>query len=203
MVSQTGEATSSTKSHSSISENSEKPQKSEPLKNERVQSTDERLPKQSRIAVPKKGSAVINNVVEVAKQDTIISDKKPESEKSQPKPEIPPLVKMTATTDEQLKQISANRSQHQQLSHLLELALARHFNYPLLARRKGLQGKVILAFTLGRSGNIMNVRIARSSGHGILDRAAIASLNKISPLNQTPSSDISFELPVIYQIVHS
>ncbi len=44
--------------------------------------------------------------------------------------------------------------------------------YPKRAERRGLQGTVKLVFDADRNGNISNVRVANSSGHDILDRAA-------------------------------
>ncbi len=44
--------------------------------------------------------------------------------------------------------------------------------YPKRAERKGIEGTVKLVFDADRNGNINNVRVANSSGHDILDRAA-------------------------------
>ncbi len=44
--------------------------------------------------------------------------------------------------------------------------------YPKRAERGGIQGTVKLVFDADRNGNIRNVRVAISSGHDILDRAA-------------------------------
>ncbi len=45
--------------------------------------------------------------------------------------------------------------------------------YPKRAERRGLQGTVKLVFDADRNGNISNIRVGNSSGHDILDRAAI------------------------------
>ena len=82
----------------------------------------------------------------------------------------------------------------------LQQALARHFNYPLQARRRGWQGEVILAFTLERNGQILDIQIARGSGHRALDRAALASLNKVGRIEHASTQALSFELPVIYRL---
>ncbi len=57
--------------------------------------------------------------------------------------------------------------------------LARHFNYPLLARRRGWEGEVLLAFRLEADGRITGAHVARSSGYGVLDRAALTALGKV------------------------
>ena len=45
-------------------------------------------------------------------------------------------------------------------------------NYPYLARRKGLEGKVLLKVAVGPDGRAREVTVAQSSGHEVLDRTA-------------------------------
>lgn len=45
--------------------------------------------------------------------------------------------------------------------------------YPLLARRRGYQGKVLLELLVRKDGKVGCIRLARSSGYEALDRAAI------------------------------
>lgn len=91
----------------------------------------------------------------------------------------------------------------QRLLSEIKIEFSRHFRYPPRALRKQLEGKVILSFRLDSTGTIQSVVIAKSSGHGILDRAAIKSLSRIAPLTGSPKSGLSFELPVIYRIHNS
>ena len=44
--------------------------------------------------------------------------------------------------------------------------------YPLAARRRGLEGRVLLAVLVGADGSAQEVRVQRSSGHRALDAAA-------------------------------
>jgi len=90
-----------------------------------------------------------------------------------------------------------------ELSQLMQLALARHFRYPFQALRRGLEGEVIVAFTLKVDGQIENIRIASSSGYSILDSAALQTLNKVSRIERTLDHAYSFKLPVIYQLQDS
>jgi protein TonB len=48
--------------------------------------------------------------------------------------------------------------------------------YPVLARRRGLQGNVVLEVLVSRFGNVIDLRVLSSSGHPILDRAAKSSV---------------------------
>ncbi|MBL7226066.1 MAG: energy transducer TonB [Desulfobacteraceae bacterium] len=49
--------------------------------------------------------------------------------------------------------------------------------YPKRARRRGYEGTVVLEVLVDRSGRVKELRILRSSGHTILDRAALKSVN--------------------------
>jgi protein TonB len=85
----------------------------------------------------------------------------------------------------------------------LQRELTHYFNYPILARRNGWQGEVILAFRLEVDGTIMNARVARSSGYGVLDRAALNALGKVKRINHTLQQVQDMQLPVIYRLQES
>jgi protein TonB len=51
-------------------------------------------------------------------------------------------------------------------------------SYPLLARRRSYEGTVILDVLVGSDGTVDSIKLAQSSGHETLDRAAIKSVRK-------------------------
>jgi protein TonB len=82
----------------------------------------------------------------------------------------------------------------------LQQEIARHFSYPLLARRRGWQGEVLLAFRLESDGRIIDARVARSSGYGVLDRAALDALGKVGRISPGTEYGFAMQLPVIYRL---
>jgi protein TonB len=50
--------------------------------------------------------------------------------------------------------------------------------YPLAARRRGLQGGVLLTAHIRADGSCAEVRLARSSGHPLLDTAAVTAVQQ-------------------------
>jgi len=48
--------------------------------------------------------------------------------------------------------------------------------YPVVARRRGFQGNVVLEVLVGQIGNVLDLRVLSSSGYPILDRAAKSSV---------------------------
>ncbi|WP_346896681.1 energy transducer TonB [uncultured Roseibium sp.] len=78
--------------------------------------------------------------------------------------------------------------------------LRRAKRYPSQARRNNLRGTVTVRFTVARSGAVSGVRLARSSGHTILDQAALEMVHRASPMPKVPDdirgSKLSFTVPV-------
>lgn len=78
-------------------------------------------------------------------------------------------------------------------------SLAGRVGYPLAARREHLQGVVILRLRLAADGRVLGVRMSRSSGHEVLDQAALASVSSLGALPAPPEGvpwDEQRELPV-------
>jgi len=76
--------------------------------------------------------------------------------------------------------------QSQLLSHL-----ARHKRYPDEARRRGIQGTSQVRFSLDRSGKVLHVELAKSSGNAALDRATLAMIKRASPVPAPPAEMLS------------
>jgi len=68
----------------------------------------------------------------------------------------------------------------------LNQALKRSKDYPRRAKRMRKEGKVEVSFTIHRSGAVSDVRIKKSSGSSILDKAAIQAVKKIDGLLPFP-----------------
>jgi protein TonB len=65
--------------------------------------------------------------------------------------------------------------------HVLDW-LAQHRSYPRAARRAGIEGTVHVRFVVDPQGRIAESSIERSSGARVLDRAALALLERASPV---------------------
>ncbi len=86
----------------------------------------------------------------------------------------------------------------------LHTSLAHHFDYPYVARLRGWEGRVLLAFIVQASGDLNDIRIVRSSGFTLLDDSAVDSLKKVQRLPEAVAwlegRDIEMQLPVIYRL---
>jgi len=63
----------------------------------------------------------------------------------------------------------------------LRSGIYRVWNYPASAAREGRQGRSLLSMTFDRDGKLTDLKLLRSSGTSILDKAAMAAVRKGGP----------------------
>jgi protein TonB len=61
-----------------------------------------------------------------------------------------------------------------------------HWEYPELALRYGLQGRLSLEFTIGANGQLERLRLVRSSGSQLLDEEALRAIKSAAPFPPVP-----------------
>lgn len=72
-----------------------------------------------------------------------------------------------------------------------------NLNYPDVARREGVSGKLLLDVALNPDGSVRNISILKTSGHAAIDEAAIRIVNLAAPYPPFPP-DISKEADVLH-----
>lgn len=74
--------------------------------------------------------------------------------------------------------------------------------YPAEARAKRLSGETQVAFSLDANGAVQGLKIAQSSGHGVLDAAALDWINRANPLPAPPAQAVgrAFALPMKFAV---
>lgn len=78
--------------------------------------------------------------------------------------------------------------------------LERYKRYPNEAQRRREQGVVRLAFNVDRRGGVHSVRILRSSGSSLLDRATLALPRRAAPLPPPPAGFGGRRIPIVVPI---
>jgi protein TonB len=92
----------------------------------------------------------------------------------------------------------------EQLAVRIHEAVQPYFEYPLLARRKGWEGEVLLALRVESDGSLRVLRVLSSSGYRLLDRAAVEALARLARLPDArglPHKGMETELPVVYRLI--
>ena len=100
---------------------------------------------------------------------------------------------------------AARASRHRALyEQTLAGWIARHKNYPEIARRRGVTGSGLLRVRIARDGRLLEQSIEQSTGSALLDRAAADMLDRAAPLppvpETLPAGDYEFLLPVEYRL---
>lgn len=83
---------------------------------------------------------------------------------------------------------------------MLELignAIEKAKSYPMLARKRGIEGTVFVSFRINESGRPDEIEIKKSSGHSILDSATVKVVKKAAPY---PHTNNRVEVPVAYRL---
>jgi periplasmic protein TonB len=78
-----------------------------------------------------------------------------------------------------------------------QAALSKHLFYPPQAVAMGLEGEVILLLSLAENGQLVSATVARSSGHALLDQAALDAARNIGALPGNPRQTL---FPVSFRL---
>jgi len=93
----------------------------------------------------------------------------------------------------------------QQLLDSLQKALVPHFNYPLLARRRGWQGIVRVGMRVEANGRLTHLHLVEPSPYSVLNTAAIASLSQLARLPNAGTwlqgRQVDLVIPVEYRLL--
>ena len=80
----------------------------------------------------------------------------------------------------------------------IRASIERSIRYPLPARKRKIEGTVLVAFDINAAGSPLNIRVIKSSGHAILDDEAASAIRRAAPLPHL-SGDI--KIPISFRLV--
>ncbi len=83
---------------------------------------------------------------------------------------------------------------------LIRTAIERAKMYPLLARKKRIEGTAVIGFTINSNGYPQEVRTQKSSGYEILDSAALKIVTKAAPF---PKVNGEIIVPITFKLMES
>jgi protein TonB len=112
--------------------------------------------------------------------------------------ETPDVVKVPAKPPAPDKPSEKPQASIKREVQIAQKKLSQHLYYPPEAVARGIEGEVRLIIALTDDGRIDDVNIAASSGHPILDNAAIKAAYAIGKLNGATSRELI--LPVIFRL---
>jgi len=78
--------------------------------------------------------------------------------------------------------------------------IQKNITYPILARKMGWEGEVLIKFKLCKNGEVHEITVEKSSGYQILDDNAIKTIKSVSYLFPKPDEDIYIKIPIVYRL---
>lgn len=93
-----------------------------------------------------------------------------------------------------------NTGNNQHLYALIRTAIEKTKTYPFLARKKKIEGTVLTGFTINNKGYPQDIKIKKSSGHEILDSAAMKIVKNSAPLPYVRGEII---VPITFKLTDS
>ncbi len=116
-----------------------------------------------------------------------------------------PVNQAPITTDSSV-QSQAITSEKVRYMTQLSLWLNKHKKYPTIARRRNLEGELIISFVINRDGHLLRYDLVKSSSHQSLNNAAIKMLKRASPMPAVPtvlqenSDEFEYTIPVSFSL---
>jgi protein TonB len=89
---------------------------------------------------------------------------------------------------------------YEAITSTLQSRLQQAVSYPLIARANGWEGTVILAVRLDAEGRVEQAVVRQSSGHEVLDQAAIKAVRKVTPVPNPLTRPITIQVPIVYRL---
>ncbi|MBA3016071.1 MAG: TonB family protein [Proteobacteria bacterium] len=65
-------------------------------------------------------------------------------------------------------------------------AIRKNMTYPVIARKNGWQGRVLVSFVICQDGQVKDIRIEKSSGFALLDKNSVSIIKQSAPFPNPP-----------------
>ncbi|MEE9335528.1 MAG: TonB family protein [Granulosicoccaceae bacterium] len=126
--------------------------------------------------------------------------------KPRPKPEAEVPAKVRAkspTTTESLGNAAAKPAEVTQEEYvaLLTERFRQSLFYPEIAKSRNWQGEVFISIKVGKNGKLRLVRVDKTSGHALLDQAAVDTVRISAPLPAPPAGYTDFVVPLVFRML--
>lgn len=77
--------------------------------------------------------------------------------------------------------------------------IMKNLKYPEVARKLGWKGAVTVSFVVLESGTVHNIRVVKSSGHDILDKAVVKTVHETQPFPKPPVK-AELTIPIVFRL---
>ncbi len=105
----------------------------------------------------------------------------------------------SASTQNSEVKMACDKQYMQDNMALINALIKKNLYYPRLAKKRGMQGKTMVSFTLDTNGKILDIK-ALGSIASVLSKAAIKTVLKASVSFPHPKEVLALQVPIIYKL---
>lgn len=137
---------------------------------------------------------------EEVKQEKIVqAQEKPKDAKEA---DVPTTIKSNpnAESDKNMQVLRFSEGDDNPLLRAIRAAIEKKSKMPDLARQRGYEDKVVIAFLLDTKGEISQIEIVRESQYQVLNKAALKALKRACKSFPKPEQPVHITIPINYTI---
>ncbi|MFC2073915.1 energy transducer TonB [Campylobacterota bacterium] len=105
----------------------------------------------------------------------------------------------SASTEQTEVKVACDKQYLQDNIALINALIKQNLYYPRIAKKRGMQGKAMVSFTLDTDGEILEIK-ALGSLASILSKAAIKTVQKASVSFPHPKQVLALQIPIVYKL---
>lgn len=112
-------------------------------------------------------------------------------------------IEQAGTKEIPVRSAPATKADYGWLAEALWRRVEQLKHYPHLARMNRWEGKVVLRAVIGEDGQLLNLAVAESSGHSVLDHDALDVMRRVSPLklkHPLGKPQVVVQVPISYKL---
>lgn len=119
---------------------------------------------------------------------------------------IPPAKAPNAKPDEKMDEgeviqtLSYRTGQEDELFSKIKRAIDKRNKYPHMARKRGMEGEVIVEFIIYKDGRVANIRIVKACPHEPLNTAVVTAIKKARADFPQLKVTTKIEIPIVYEL---
>ena len=84
---------------------------------------------------------------------------------------------------------------------MVRMRIERHKKYPIIARKRHMEGRVRLRFIIGPDGRVRSMKVVGKSRYSVLDKAAVRAVMDSAPFPEPPKDLFAGPVPLEVSIV--
>nr|5LW8_A Chain A, Protein TonB [Helicobacter pylori 26695] len=82
----------------------------------------------------------------------------------------------------------------------IQTAISSKNRYPKMAQIRGIEGEVLVSFTINADGSVTDIKVVKSNTTDILNHAALEAIKSAAHLFPKPEETVHLKIPIAYSL---